>query len=109
MIRASDLIGCALQTQSGKRLGHVHDLRAHAADDGWKLVGLVISQGGMAARLIGSGPDPLTTGEVIPWHTITDLKDGLVIIREEAARSNSEKVLDHPDLPGGPRRPPAIS
>jgi sporulation protein YlmC with PRC-barrel domain len=82
MICASDLIGCALQTRSGKHLGHVHDLRAHATDDGWKLVGLVIGQGGMAARLIGSGPEPLTAGDMIPWETITDLKDGLVIVHD---------------------------
>lgn len=86
MIRASDLIGCALQSESGERLGHVHDLRAQAVNGGWTLVGLVIGQGGMAARLIGSGPDPIIAGEVIPWQAVTDLKEGLVIVRDQAVR-----------------------
>jgi sporulation protein YlmC with PRC-barrel domain len=90
MIRASDLVGCALQTESGERLGHVHDLRAQAVDGGWTLVGLVIGQGGMAARLIGSGPDPLTRGDVIPWHTITELKDGLVIVHDQTTHGESD-------------------
>ena len=46
MIRASDLIGCELRTESGKRLGRVHDLRAQAAGDGWVLVGLVVGRAG---------------------------------------------------------------
>jgi sporulation protein YlmC with PRC-barrel domain len=86
MIRASDLIGCVLQSESGERLGRVHDLRAEVVDDGWKLVGLVVGRGGMAARLIGSGPEPLVRGEMIPWQAVTGLEDGLVIVRDETAR-----------------------
>ncbi len=86
MIRASDLIGCVLQTESGKRLGRVHDLRAQAVDDSWKLVGLVVGRGGMAARLIGTSQDPLVRGDMIPWRAVTGLKDGLVTVRDETVR-----------------------
>ncbi len=90
MIRASDLIGCVLRSESGERLGRVHDLRAEAVDDGWKLVGLVVGRGGMAARLIGSGPDPLLRGETIPWQAVTSLEDGLVIVRDGQRRQPME-------------------
>lgn len=90
MIRASDLIGCVARTQSGKRLGRVHDLRAHAVNDRWQLVGLVVGRGGMVARLVGdTGPDPLVHGDVIPWQAITALGDGLVIVRDETAHTPS--------------------
>ncbi|HST54350.1 MAG TPA: hypothetical protein VLJ42_00445 [Solirubrobacteraceae bacterium] len=83
MIRASDLIGCVLRTESGERLGRVHDLRAHAVSDGWELDGLVIGRGGMAARLIGgdNSPDPMVQGDVIPWRAVTALEHGLITVR----------------------------
>jgi sporulation protein YlmC with PRC-barrel domain len=86
VICASDLIGCELRTQSGRRLGRVHDLRAHAADNGWQLVGLVIGRRGVAARLVGgtgSNGDPLVQGDVIPWHAVTTLEAGLIVVHDE--------------------------
>lgn len=82
MICASDLIGCQVQSESGERLGRVHDLRACAIDGGWELMGLVVGRRGIVARLIGdSGPDPLVRGDVIPWGAVAQLQDGLVIVR----------------------------
>jgi sporulation protein YlmC with PRC-barrel domain len=86
MIRASDLIGCELRTQSGRRLGRVHDLRAQAIDNDWLLMGLVVGQGGVVARLVGStgsSVDPLIQGEVIPWQAVTALEVGLITVRDE--------------------------
>jgi sporulation protein YlmC with PRC-barrel domain len=83
MIRASDLIGCELQTQSGERLGRVHDLRARSISSGWELEGLVIGRVGIATRLIGdNGPDPLVKGEVIPWPSVIEIESGLITIRD---------------------------
>lgn len=82
MIRASDLIGCVVRTESGERVGRVHDLRARAIDGGWQLDGLIIGRGGMLARMTGSGADPLVRGDVIPWSAITALGSGLVRIRD---------------------------
>jgi sporulation protein YlmC with PRC-barrel domain len=82
MIRASDLIGCVVRTESGERVGRVHDLRARAIDGGWQLDGLIVGRGGMLARMTGSGADPLVRGDVIPWSAITALGSGLVRIRD---------------------------
>jgi sporulation protein YlmC with PRC-barrel domain len=86
MIRASDLIGCVVRTESGRRLGRVHDLRARAIDDGWELEGLLVGRYGMITRLTGSGPDPTVRGDFIPWDAIAALDDGLVRVRDSLTR-----------------------
>jgi sporulation protein YlmC with PRC-barrel domain len=82
MIRASDLIGCVVQTESGKDLGRVHDLRASSIDGGWQLEGLIVGRGGMIARMTGSSSDALVRGDLLPWNQITRLDDGLVSVRD---------------------------
>jgi sporulation protein YlmC with PRC-barrel domain len=82
VIRASDLIGCVVRTESGERVGRVHDLRASAVDGGWQLDGLLVGGYGMIARMTGSGPDPLVRGDFIPWDAITALDDGLIRVSD---------------------------
>jgi sporulation protein YlmC with PRC-barrel domain len=82
VIRVSDLIGCVVQTESGLRLGSVHDLRASTTGEGWQLDGLLVGRYGMIARLTGSGPGPIVHGNVIPWDAITALDDGLIRVRD---------------------------
>jgi sporulation protein YlmC with PRC-barrel domain len=86
MIRASDLIGCELRSESGMSLGRIHDLRAERAGDGWRLSELVLGRRGMSARLVGTGSDPLIAGEVIAWESVVKLEDGCVIVRDAAVR-----------------------
>lgn len=83
MIRASDLIGSVVRTQSGDKLGRVHDLRAHADGEGWLLVGLVVGRSGMIARLGNGGGTAVRRGRVVPWQAIVSLDDGLVTVRDE--------------------------
>lgn len=86
MIRASDLTGCVVRTESGEKLGRVHDLRAHAdPDGGWALMGLVVGSGGMRARFGPGGDDPVRAGNVIPWEAVTSLGDGVVVVRDVVA------------------------
>jgi sporulation protein YlmC with PRC-barrel domain len=82
MIRASDLIGCVVRTESGSKLGKVHDLRAHAAEGEWRLAGLIVGAGGMLARLTGSNAAVSDRNDMIPWEAITRLEDGLVTVRD---------------------------
>ena len=82
MIRASDLLGCELRTESGEALGHVHDLRAERADDHWRLSGLVLGRRGISARLVGTGPDTIIAGEVIGWEAVSRLEAGSIIVRD---------------------------
>ena len=84
MIRASDLLGCVVYTESGKKVGRVHDLRAKTTETDCLLIGLVVGRSGMLARFAGGGPDgePTRGGDIVPWHAITHLEDGLITIRD---------------------------
>jgi sporulation protein YlmC with PRC-barrel domain len=86
MIYASDLMGALVCTESGEKLGRVHDLRAVFSDGAWRLIGLVIGTGGIRARLAG-GPDEdsLTAGDVVAWEAVTRLDDGRITVRDEVA------------------------
>jgi sporulation protein YlmC with PRC-barrel domain len=83
MIRASDLLGCVVRTESGKKVGRVHDLRAKTTEGDCLLIGLVVGRGGMLARLAGGGADGVPTrgGDIVPWHAITRLEEGRITIR----------------------------
>ena len=86
MIRASDLIGAVARTESGERLGRVHDLRAHpSGDGGWLLMGLVTGPKGVLARFQGGEEEAIRAGNVIPWEAVVRLEEGVVIVRDEVA------------------------
>ena len=86
MIRASDLIGAVTRTESGERLGRVHDLRAHSPGDGrWLLMGLVTGPKGVLARFQGGEEEAIRAGKVIPWEAVVRLEEGVVIVRDEVA------------------------
>ena len=89
MIRASDLIGCRVLTESGEKLGRVHDLRAHSAegDGGWLLMGIVVGSGGLLARFEGAEDEPVRTGHVVPWEAVVALEDGMVTVRDVVAHT----------------------
>ena len=82
MIRASDLLGCVVHTESGQRSGVCTTcVHTPSAEDG-ELAGLVVGRGGMVARMGRSGADPLVRGSVIPWRTVTGLREGLVTVSD---------------------------
>jgi sporulation protein YlmC with PRC-barrel domain len=86
MIRASDLLGCVVCTESGTKLGRVHDLRAHAdGSGGWLLMGLVIGGGGLRERLATGDDDPTRGGDVVAWQAVTRLSPGVITVRDEIA------------------------
>jgi sporulation protein YlmC with PRC-barrel domain len=87
MIRASDLLGSVVCTESGTKLGRVHDLRVHFKGGAWHLMGVVVGGGGMKTRLTGGDEDSLSSGDIVAWEAITRLDDGLVTVRDEIAPS----------------------
>jgi sporulation protein YlmC with PRC-barrel domain len=84
VIRASDLLGCVVHTESGRKVGRVHDLRARMTASDWLLIGLVVGRGGMLSRLVGDGVGAgrVSGGDVVPWQAITRLEDGRITIRD---------------------------
>ena len=78
-------MGSVVCTESGTKLGRVHDLRAHRDGDGWLLMGLVLGGGGLKERLAGGGEEPLGTGDVVAWEAIVRIGDGVITVRDEVA------------------------
>jgi sporulation protein YlmC with PRC-barrel domain len=89
MIRASELIGAVVRSESGERIGRVHDLRAVSAPDGgWLLMGLVTGPRGLLARFEGAeGEEAIRAGNVVPWEAIVRLEDGIVVVRDVVAEA----------------------
>jgi sporulation protein YlmC with PRC-barrel domain len=89
MIRASDLIGCDVRTESGEKLGRVHELRAGAEGGGLRLLGLVVGRRGMLERLMGDeDSEEGQGGTVVPWEAVVSVDDGRIAVRDV--------VADHP-------------
>jgi sporulation protein YlmC with PRC-barrel domain len=86
VIRASDLTGCVVRTESGQKLGRVHDLRLQVGrDETYRLTGVVIGRAGMLQRLGvpgATGPDPVVGGTLVPWEAITRLEEGAITVRD---------------------------
>jgi sporulation protein YlmC with PRC-barrel domain len=91
VIRASDLIGCIVRTESGTALGRVHDLRAERGpEDTWQLTGLVIGPKAMLERLGITGAnreEPFGAGRVVAWPSITRLEEGTITVSDAPAGS----------------------
>jgi sporulation protein YlmC with PRC-barrel domain len=85
VIRASDLIGCRVRTESGRKLGKVHDLHGRGdGGGGWLLEGLIVGRGGLRARLVGGDGPAVYEGDVLPWASIVRLEEGLVTVCDVA-------------------------
>jgi sporulation protein YlmC with PRC-barrel domain len=85
MIRASDLIGCVVHTESGKKVGRVHDLRTQTTNGDYVLTSLVVGRGGILARFTGSGIGaPALDGDLVPWQAITHLAEGHITVRDDS-------------------------
>ncbi len=82
MICASDLLGCQVHTESGERLGKVHDLRAQLDGEGWTLTGLILGRGGLIARLVGGDGPAVYEGDIVAWELVVRIEDGRIVVRD---------------------------
>ena len=75
----SELLGRKVVDQSGRKLGHVYEAKAHWEADGTVVIDeLILDRGGMRRRLRGpGGPEE----HAIPWEAVVDLPDETVVVR----------------------------
>jgi hypothetical protein len=86
-MRASDLLGCRVVTESGESRGHVYELRAGEQGDGLRLIGLGVSTRGLLERFGVAGArrsEPVLPRDVYPWEDVVRLDDGRVVVRDAA-------------------------
>ena len=85
-MKVSDLLGVTVRTESGERLGRVHDLRAERAGKTPRVTGICVGKLGLVERLGIGAPTSaarLRTHDVIPWADVVRADRRGVVVRDE--------------------------
>jgi sporulation protein YlmC with PRC-barrel domain len=85
MMRLSDLLGVEVRTESGKRLGRVHDLRGELTSRSLKVNGLCVGGWGLLERLGVGSPESggrIHTHDVIPWSAVVSASRRGIVVRD---------------------------
>ena len=81
----SELIGVSVRTESGERLGRLHDLRAELRPRSLPVVGIVVGRLGVLERLgIGAPGDAtrIRTRDVVPWSAVVRADRRGIVVRD---------------------------
>ena len=84
-MRVSALLGLPVTTESGERLGHVHDVRAELTPRTCKATGLVVGRIGLLERLGIGAPGSrsrLRGKDVVTWSAVIRADAHGVVVRE---------------------------
>lgn len=87
-MRLSELLGLDVRTESGERLGTVHDVRGELRPRSLAVTGLVVGGLGLLERLGLGAPtsaDRLRTRDVIPWRDVVRADRHGVVVRDGAS------------------------
>jgi sporulation protein YlmC with PRC-barrel domain len=86
-MRVSDLLNVQVTTESGERLGRVHDLRAERTPRTLKVTGLVVGGVGLLERLGIGAPEStarIRTRDVVPWSAVIRADRSTIVVRDDA-------------------------
>jgi hypothetical protein len=86
-MRASDLLGRHVITQSGERRGRVYELRAEHEGERLRLTGLGVSTRALLERFGVAGArreEPVMSGDLYRWEDVIELREGEVVVRDGA-------------------------
>jgi sporulation protein YlmC with PRC-barrel domain len=89
MMRLTDFLNVQVITESGDKLGRVHDLRAERSPRTLNVTGLVIGKLGLLERLGVGAPESgarIRTQDVIPWSAVVRADRRRVVVRDDPAR-----------------------
>jgi sporulation protein YlmC with PRC-barrel domain len=87
-MRLSELLRRQVRTESGRKLGHVHDVRAQLRGDRLVITGVIVGQHAFLEHFgIGlakgrTGTKLRTEADVVPWSAVVRLLPGAVIVRD---------------------------
>jgi sporulation protein YlmC with PRC-barrel domain len=84
-VRLSNLLGVHVRTESGERLGRVHDIRAELTPRTVKITGLVVGGIGFLERLGIGAPrhgERLRGTDVVAWSDVVRADRRGVIVRD---------------------------
>jgi sporulation protein YlmC with PRC-barrel domain len=84
-MRVSDLLNVEVRSESGERLGRVHDLRAELTPRTLKVKGLVVGRLGLLERLGVGAPQSgarIRTRDIVPWSAVIRADRRGIIVRD---------------------------
>jgi sporulation protein YlmC with PRC-barrel domain len=87
-MRLSALLRREVRTESGRKLGHVHDVRAQIRGDRLLVTGVIVGRHallehfGLGLARGRSGAKLRTDAEVVPWSAVVRFGAGALIVRD---------------------------
>jgi sporulation protein YlmC with PRC-barrel domain len=84
-MRLSDLLGLPVETESGDRLGRVHDVRGELTQRALSVTGVVVGRAGLLERLGIAAPTArarIRSHDVVPWSAVVRADRRRVIVRD---------------------------
>jgi sporulation protein YlmC with PRC-barrel domain len=88
-VTLGELLGLSVHTESGERLGRVHDVRGELTQRTLWVTGLVVGGVGLLERLGLGAPTEarrLRTRDVVPWSAVVRVDRRGVVVRDDAGR-----------------------
>ncbi len=86
-MRLSEFFGLAVRTESGRRLGRVHDVRGELRDSKLRVTGLVVGELGLLERVGIGAPDTaarIRSHDFVPWSDVVRADRGGIVVRDSA-------------------------
>lgn len=84
-MRLSDVLGLSVHTESGERLGRVHDVRAELTSRSLRVTGLVVGGFGVLERLGLGAPSSalrLRSNDVLKWSRVVRVDRRGVVVKD---------------------------
>jgi sporulation protein YlmC with PRC-barrel domain len=88
-MKLSELLGQEVRTESGKRLGRVHDVRGDLGPRSLRITGLVVGGLGLLERLgIGSpgSRQRIRVEDVVPWSAVVRADRRGIVVKDGTLR-----------------------
>jgi sporulation protein YlmC with PRC-barrel domain len=84
-LRLTDILGLEVRTESGDRLGRVHDVRGELTSRTLRVTGLVVGRLGLLERFGFSAPKSsarIRAHDVVPWSAVVRADRRGVIVED---------------------------
>jgi sporulation protein YlmC with PRC-barrel domain len=87
-VRFSELEGLDVHTESGERIGRVHDVRGERSSRSLRVTGLVVGKWGLLERLGIGAPhagERIRSIDVVPWSRVVRVDRRGIVVRDGTA------------------------
>jgi sporulation protein YlmC with PRC-barrel domain len=87
-MRLSELLHRKVVTESGRRLGHIHDLRAEQRGDRLVVTALLVGRRALVEHFglgLGAGKQGTklrTSAGAVPWESVVRFSSGTIVVRD---------------------------